>query len=192
MNLTGVILAGGHSLRMGRDKAWLEVEGRPLLARQAETLRAAGADEILISGRPEADYAGFGWRVVADEFAGAGPLAGIHAALRAARAPLLLVLAVDMPAMRPEVLAKLAQAAPPGGGAVPRIAGWVEPLAAFYPRLAGAMLEALLRSGSRAAHGFAEACVAAGFAVFVDLPAADAPAFANWNSPADLPGPPPA
>src|SRR5579862_376258 len=97
MNLSAVILAGGQSSRMGRDKARLEIGGWPLLARQIQLLRKVGVEEIFVSGRPDQDYAEFGCPVLSDRFAEAGPLAGIERALAEASLPWLLVVAVDMP-----------------------------------------------------------------------------------------------
>ena len=51
MNVGAVILAGGESRRMGRDKAWLEVNGRPLIGRGLGVVREAGIKEIFLSGR---------------------------------------------------------------------------------------------------------------------------------------------
>ena len=70
--------------------------------------RAAGAAEVFISGRADTDYSAFGCRVLKDQFPDAGPLAGIEAALAVATNPLLLVLAVDLPEMRPDFLCRLA------------------------------------------------------------------------------------
>ncbi|HEY5345385.1 MAG TPA: NTP transferase domain-containing protein, partial [Verrucomicrobiae bacterium] len=59
MNFSAVILAGGKSSRMGRDKAFLEIGGTTLLARQIGLARELGAAEIFISGRAETDYSKF-------------------------------------------------------------------------------------------------------------------------------------
>jgi molybdopterin-guanine dinucleotide biosynthesis protein A len=192
MNFSAVILAGGKSSRMGRDKARLEVDGEPLLARQIQLMRAIGAREIFISGRADGDYAEFGCPVVRDEWPGAGPLAGMAAALAAVAAPLLLVLAVDMPHMKGECLQWLLAGCTETTGAIPRVNGQSEPLAAFYPKTVCDLLpefSAANRAASSAALGvraFAERCVAAGRAGWVDVPPAFAGGFANWNSPADL------
>ena len=110
MNFSAVILAGGKSLRMGCDKAWLEIEGQTLLARQIALARETGAAEIFIAGRSDTDYSSFGCRVLPDKFFDAGPLAGIERALAAANETLLLVLAVDLPQMKAESLIRVAQA----------------------------------------------------------------------------------
>ena len=144
MNFSAVILAGGKSARMGRDKAWLEVGGQTLLARQTGLAREIGAAEIFISGRADMDYAAFSGRVLLDEFPDAGPLAGIERALDASKSPLLLVLAVDLPAMSAELLRRLAAACSETCGAIPSITGAMEPLAAFYPKIAAGLLVNLL------------------------------------------------
>lgn len=185
MNFDAVILAGGKSSRMGRDKAFLEINGQPLLLRQIEIVRAAGAGEILISGRVGRDYSRFGLRVVQDERPEAGPLAGIHAAMSVVRGSRLLVLAVDLPAMNTEFLRNLAAAAA-GGGVVPRIAGQVEPLAAIYPCSAREIAGARLRDKNHGVCDFAHICVMAGLAIYADFPAQIGALFKNVNSPPDL------
>jgi len=136
MNFSAVILAGGQSSRMGRDKAWIEVDGQLLLARQVKLLRDLGAGEVFISGRAGVDYAAFGGRVLMDRHPGAGPLAGIEAALEVSVLPQLLVLAVDMPHMSADVLRQLVGQCTETTGVIPRVAGAIEPLAAVYPKAA--------------------------------------------------------
>jgi molybdopterin-guanine dinucleotide biosynthesis protein A len=72
-----------------------------------------------------------------------------------------------------------------GIGAVPKISGLVEPLAAFYPRVAAGLAEQQLQTGQNSVTAFAEACVRNGLAKFHELPPAVALEFANWNSPQD-------
>ena len=82
-DFSAVLLAGGKSTRMGRDKAAVLVEGRELWARQLDTLRRTGAGELFISGFSDGPYAAAGLSIIADENVGFGPLGGIVAALRA-------------------------------------------------------------------------------------------------------------
>lgn len=83
IDAAAIVLAGGGSRRMGRDKAWLELDGRPLLARVIELL-ARRCAPIVISTRPGQrlpELAGVApWRVD-DPTPDAGPLVGLHAAL---------------------------------------------------------------------------------------------------------------
>ena len=187
MNFSAVILAGGKSSRMGCDKAFLEISGQTLLARQIQTARAAGATEIFISGHADADYSAFGCGVLKDNFPDGGPLAGIEVALVAATNPLLLVLAVDLPRMNAEFLRRLAADCLADRGIISKSENGIEPLAAFYPKSAQPLVETLLRAEDNAAAKFAIQCVRCGLARFVDLPTNDARHFTNWNSPADLP-----
>jgi molybdopterin-guanine dinucleotide biosynthesis protein A len=187
MNFSAVILAGGKSSRMGRDKAWLEVGGQTLIARQIKLACETGAAEIFISGRVETDYSPFGCRVLKDKFADAGPLAGIERALDAAKSPLLLVLAVDLPEMSVEFLLRLAAGCSEMCGTIPKLADGIEPLAAFYTKATQSLAIAGLERKSFAVKDFAERCVKSGLARFVEPSASEAKYFANWNSPADLP-----
>jgi molybdopterin-guanine dinucleotide biosynthesis protein A len=186
MNLNTVLLAGGKSSRMGCDKAWLEIGGQTLLERQIGLARAIGSKKIFISGRAGKDYSAFGCRVLRDKFADAGPLAGIERALAAASSPLLLVLAVDLPEMNARFLRGLLASCAENFGAIPRVNGNIEPLAAIYPRAARSLAEALLRAEEHEVACFAKQCVQAGLAGFVNLPASAAKHFTNWNSPADF------
>ena len=91
----GYILVGGKSARFGRDKALLEVEGRPLAVRLAETVGAA-AGSVTLVGPPE-KYGTLGLRVIPDSLADFGPLAGLLAALDDSQSDWNLVTACDMP-----------------------------------------------------------------------------------------------
>lgn len=96
----GVVLAGGLSRRMGRDKALLDLHGRPLLRRQVEVL-AALCGQVVVSG----DYAGFD--CVPDFGVRRGPLGGIHSVCARFPATGLLVIPVDMPQITSATLAAL-------------------------------------------------------------------------------------
>ena len=187
MNFSAVILAGGKSSRMGRDKAWLEIDGQTLLARQIQLAREAGAVEVFISGRKDADYSEFGCRVLRDELA-AGPLAGIDRALNAASSPMLLVLAVDMPNVTAAFLKKLAADCTQSSGVIPFIKGRIEPLVAFYPKASHTLSATLLSDGFNAATNFAERCVENHFASFFESSECDTRFFTNWNAPLDIEG----
>jgi molybdopterin-guanine dinucleotide biosynthesis protein A len=192
MNFSAIILAGGKSSRMGRDKAWLEVGGTTLLARQIELARMVGASEVFISGRVEADYSAFDGAVLTDYFQSAGPLSGIERGLNAMTTPLLLVLAVDMPRLEVGFLRRLVAASAAGCGVIPHRNKQIEPLVAIYPKAALPLAIDLLR---RAQMGnktpgptdFARLCVTDNLARLVSVAAVEATCFTNFNSPEDLP-----
>ena len=191
MNFSAIILAGGKSSRMGRDKAWLEVGGKTLLERQIELARVVGAKEVFVSGRVGMDYAACDCVVLTDHFQNAGPLAGIERGLSATTTPLLLVLAVDMPRLEVGFLRKLITASADGCGVIPQLNEHIEPLVAIYPKAALRQAADLL---SRAQIGnrtpgptdFARDCVREKLARLVPVAAAEAHYFTNLNAPEDL------
>lgn len=146
--LTGLVLAGGRSRRMGTDKALLELDGRPLLWRVAEQLGEVCPRVIVAAGsRPLPPLP---WERVADRVAGAGPLAGIIGGLGVTTTPLLAVAAVDMPAVSPAVFVDLAGRWDGRSPAVvPRSAGRLQPLHAVWATAALPDLIALFDAGER-------------------------------------------
>lgn len=107
--ITGVILAGGRGRRMGGvDKGLLELRGRPLAAWVAERL-APQVDELLVSANRNGErYAAIGYRVVGDRIPGfAGPLAGLHAALKVAAHQLVATVPCDSPFLPADLVLRL-------------------------------------------------------------------------------------
>ncbi|PIC01342.1 molybdenum cofactor guanylyltransferase [Caulobacter sp. X] len=100
-SIGAIILCGGGSRRMGRDKAVLDWGGRRAVDRVADLARAVGARALVTAG---ADL-GLPW--VPDDEVGAGPVGGVLAGARALGTARLLVLAVDAPTVTAEDLAPL-------------------------------------------------------------------------------------
>jgi molybdenum cofactor guanylyltransferase len=152
--IAGYVLAGGGSTRFGRDKALVEVGGRPMLERMVELLRRV-AKEVKIVAAPN-KYAKFGVTMVEDQWPGEGPLGGIVTALEdAARntAPpeWNLILSCDMPFLTPEWLAFLGERAVRSKAEVvfPHSASGPEPLCACWQTAAAAKLRTGFESGVR-------------------------------------------
>jgi len=185
MCVSAVILAGGASRRMGRDKAWMEIGGRSLLQIARDKARALGVAEIFISGRPGVDYSALGCPVLLDLEPDAGPLGGVERGLQACSAPLLLVLAVDLPCLTADFLGRLLAGCDYLTGAVPKPGGRLQPLAAIYPRRCHALALDALVNCRRSASAFAEACLRERAVRLVRVKSADEALFANWNSPDD-------
>ena len=184
---TAVLLAGGKSTRMGRDKAGVLLGGQPLWQRQLATLRAVRPQELFISGKPDGPYAGAGIEILPDNFPGLGPLAGLEAALRRASHPLLLVLAIDLSAMTAEFLSSLVNESVSGvQGCVPRDDGWFEPLAAIYPCASLPLAQECLHSDDRSMQRFVREAIGSGFVGARPLAADERALFRNVNTPADL------
>lgn len=185
--LSGLILAGGRSSRMGRDKAMLTLpDGRTLLERQADILRAAGAITLLASVRAEQKIVLSEVKILHDTVADAGPLAGIAAGLRAAPAGLVLVLAVDMPAMQAAHLRHLVELAAGEKGVVPMQAGQIEPLAAVYPSALAGSAERALQNGDYAVQDWVREQAACGSVILWETPADWTGVLRSWNTAADI------
>lgn len=145
--LSGIVLAGGASRRMGKNKAELVLNGKTLLQHQVDKLRALGIGDIMLSGAGCPALPGT--RVVPDEFPGKGPLAGLQACLKSARNPACLVLSVDTPLVPVSALARLC-GAHREGVTVLCCGGREEPLIAVYDRSAAVPIQAMLERGEYA------------------------------------------
>lgn len=141
--VSGVILAGGRSSRMGQDKARLPLFGRTLLEWQVRKMQALGIQEIIVSGAAAPE----GARQVEDIYPARGPLGGLHACLREARNSFCLVLGVDIPLVPPSALRHLLQT-PRRGVTVLSHKGLQEPLAGVYDRELADTIQALIENGS--------------------------------------------
>ena len=173
-------------MRMGRDKAGLDLAGQPLWRHQVERLLEAGVHEVLISGRPNGPWQGSPWKIVEDASPGRGPMAGLREVLRASSSEWVLCLAVDMPAMNAAFLRGLCQkSAASGCGTVPYgPLGW-EPLAAVYPRRVLALVETALRTGRFSLQEFVDNGIAAGLLRAHPVAPSEMPLFHNINRPED-------
>jgi molybdopterin-guanine dinucleotide biosynthesis protein A len=129
--LSGFVLAGGKSTRMGQDKAALNLHGRTLLEHALAALRTV-CGNVAILGKQEL-YGGIA-PVYEDIFPECGPLGGIHAALSSSQTKFNLVIAVDTPFLSPEFLMYLGERAITSGAVVttPQMNGYTQPLCAVY------------------------------------------------------------
>jgi molybdenum cofactor guanylyltransferase len=147
---TAVILAGGSSRRMGRDKGLLPVHGRPLIEHVARQLIPRFAEVLVSSAAPDA-YAFLGLPVVVDREHDQGPLMAIASVLEVARHDRLLVVPCDVPELPLDFLATLLDLADESVDAVVPInaEGVYEPLLAVYRRSFLAIANEALAAGER-------------------------------------------
>ncbi|SPE54199.1 putative molybdenum cofactor guanylyltransferase [Verrucomicrobia bacterium] len=189
MNIGAVILAGGRSKRMGRDKAWVEIAGEPLIAHSLRTVRDAGITEIYVSGRAGTDYSSLHCPVLLDRETCSGPLAGIDRGLEMAQAQLVFILAVDLPQMTTEFIRSLVGRCDSLTGVIPKVRGQLEPLAAIYTKRCHYLARECLLRGRLAARDFAEACLHEHAVRIFSVPEKYSPCFENWNTPSDVTNP---
>jgi molybdopterin-guanine dinucleotide biosynthesis protein A len=147
-----ILLAGGASRRMGRDKSLLDFGGQPLARRIIHRLIVEKEWEPLIVTRPSHPAAEWGWSVAFDQWPGAGPLAGLVTGLHASCHDWNLAVACDMPFVSRELAAALFHAGVNNGAdvVIPRFDGQLHPLFACYHRRSRAVGSRLIASGERA------------------------------------------
>lgn len=154
--LAAAILAGGRGTRLGgAAKPLLTVGGERIIDRQLAVL-APLVDEVVIVANDAALYGGLGHRVIADRRRGAGPLAGLEAALLAVEAEALLLVGGDMPMLSAAALALVLGRAPGADAVVPFASGRAEPLHARYHHRIAEKVSARLERGERALHRLLE------------------------------------
>jgi molybdopterin-guanine dinucleotide biosynthesis protein A len=186
-SFSAVLLVGGASKRMGRDKALLEIPGSNLLLwqRQWRVLEELQPEEIFWSG-PRRPAMPAKCRVVADVVERAGPLGGISACLGLLRSDLLVVLAVDLPAMNADFLRRLLARCSDKRGAVARHGDFFEPLAAVYPRRLNTLAAEHLAQGRCAMQDFIREAIKLDALDVTPLEQKDVPLFKNLNTPSDI------
>lgn len=180
----GVVLCGGASRRMGRDKALIEVGGFALAARAAEALRLAGASSVLMVGGDADALRSLGLAVRADDHPGAGPLAATITALEATGSEVVMVMSCDLlgpsaTAIDDTVRALLAH--PAALGAVPVVDGHRQWTHAAWRRDVLPELRCAFVGGERSLHR------AAGHLPLVDVLGVDPAALSDADEPGDLP-----
>lgn len=197
LNMTGILLAGGRSSRMGTDKALLSMNGETVIERVIRMM-APAASSIIVSANDDKKYAFLGKKVVHDRYPGQGPLSGLDAGLHAAATPWSVVAACDMPFVTEELFRFLARKAEEaaaalddGGGfqaIVPVSGGRIQPLLAAYHRSVLPSLELCLSSGRLRLTGWLDqlkVCYVSEEELIQELgPGADK-AFYNMNEPSD-------
>ena len=152
--ITGVIQAGGRSTRMGGEpKALMDVAGKRIVERVADTLAAVLDDVLIVTNTPER-YAFLHLPMVADRYPDGGALGGIFTGLAAARGDGAFTVACDMPFLHPEVVRLVLARAGEADVVIPRVDGQYETMHALYAKACLAPMEARLRAGHLKIVGF--------------------------------------
>ena len=145
-HVSGAVLAGGQSRRMGSDKAALLINGEPLLRRTVRALHSITAD-VAIIGPPERTVLVSDVPILPDRWPQQGPLGGIATALWALSGEAVLVVGCDMPFLNLALLRYLIALAPAYDAVVVKAEGVVHPLHAVYQRRCLPALETRLLAG---------------------------------------------
>ncbi len=171
---------------MGVDKAFIEIGGVPLWRRQLKILEALAPEQLFIAGPAHEEWEEANCIIVPDAEPGAGPLAGLVAALRASSAPLLLTIAIDLPNITSDYLRGLLDYCSADCGIVPSYGERFEPVAAVYPNRALALAENCLALRDLSVQRFAARCLHDGLVNVADITPEQRRLFLNMNTPGDL------
>jgi len=133
MNVSAGILVGGKSSRMGRDKAWVDLGGIPLIHHLLFTIHKAEFDEIFLVTNQRTKYESLDLTIYPDNFINCGALGGIESALTHSKNTWTLAVACDMPFIRPDVLHTLIKTSHDNIDVVLPVMGEMsQPLCALY------------------------------------------------------------
>jgi molybdenum cofactor guanylyltransferase len=181
MRVLAAVIAGGLSSRMGREKAFVELSGKPLIAHVIDRLTPQADGIIINANGPRWRFSVFGLTVVPDLLTDVGtPLAGLHAALRYGcdrRFDAVLTVPSDTPFLPPDLAARLSQSLP----SIAASDGHDHFLTGLWPAELYGMLDVELSRGLRRVQDFAM-LVAASRVTWQD----SADPFFNINTPEDL------
>lgn len=144
MKITGIILAGGKNLRMGKNKALLEVNGERIIAR-TKKLFLELFDEVLLVTNSLLDYLDLNLRMVADLHPGKGALGGIYTGLFHASHSHGFVAACDMPFLNKDLIRHLIDLSPGYDIVIPKTQDGWQPLHAIYSQKCLPFMEDLIR-----------------------------------------------
>jgi len=186
--MIAILLTGGGSQRMGRDKAFVDWAGKPLWRHQLETLQQLEVDRIVISARPSQRFENLpdGVTVSADsaDLGGALPaLATILGSMDAAE--MALIIPVDSPDLTAEFLQRGFPADSPNG-VVYQLEGRLQPLPVLLPTVSVETICEQVESGDLSLRGLCQKCVERGFLEICDLDPVDAGNYRNVNRPEDF------
>ena len=153
--VSAIILAGGQSKRLGKDKSLLLMDGRPLVAHAVDKLSALSDDLMVVTNSPERyEPLALPVRFVPDDRPEVGALMGIYSGLKAARYPLALAVACDMPFLNRSLLEYMLPLTDGHDLVIPRLGGFLEPLHAIYSKACLPAMARLLDQGRRQIVGF--------------------------------------
>jgi molybdopterin-guanine dinucleotide biosynthesis protein A len=131
--MTGLIMAGGKSRRLGQDKRFLVLNGRSCLQRVLDAYRGIFED-VLIVADTKKPFPDMGVRIVEDLIPGMATLGGLYTGLQYAQGEQVFAAAVDMPCLSPGTIHIVLQQADQGDIVIPELAGQLQPMHAVYSK----------------------------------------------------------
>lgn len=143
VNATGVLVAGGKSRRMGRDKRFLKIGGKSVFDRTLSLLMGTFVQTVVVLAEPINSLEVRGCRVVYDVIPNAGSLGGLYTGLMVASQPRIFAVACDMPFLDPEVIRFMASFDDTADVVVAKLEGQFQPMHAMYSKRCAEFLKAM-------------------------------------------------
>jgi molybdopterin-guanine dinucleotide biosynthesis protein A len=185
-SISGVILAGGKSSRMGTDKALLPVKGIPLIRRVVDTLCSTFSSVYLITDHHE-KYNFLGLPTIRDIHPDSGPLGGIHAALTTIDTDSVFVVGCDTPFVSKDLITYIVEYESAAAVRVAQEQRRIHPLCGVYTKACLPAVSARLASRQLTIMRFLEEVGYTAVPIAPDLPWYDSNLLLNINTPGDLP-----
>ena len=188
IEVTGVLLAGGNSRRMGEDKRYLIVGEQTLLERGLAVLRSLFQQVLVVIAQDSPPLA-VDARVVRDLLPDCGSLGGLYSGLTEATTPYIFVVACDMPFLDPAVIAQFTSRRATADIVMAKLAGRLHPMHALYGKRCLPVVEQMIRARQLKIQDMvSHASLRVHYVTEVDLLTIDPSgrSFHNVNTPADL------
>jgi len=150
MQITGIILSGGQSTRMGTDKALLHINGKTLLENAIQICKPVCNEILISSNNPKHEKSGY--QVISDEYKNSGPLSGIYSCLKISRNKWSFVISVDTPFVEVEFIRYLITQTDTFDAIVPVHQKGSEPLISLYHKSVLTVMQKHLTSGNFKMH----------------------------------------
>jgi len=144
--VTGIVLAGGKSSRMGHNKALIEFQGKRLIEATVDCLKTLFPEVLIIANDPPL-YSYLGVKVVPDLIPDSGSLGGIYTGLSTASHPTCFFVACDMPFLNADLITLLIREAEDWDVVIPRVRGELQPLHAIYAKSCLPLIKESIDSG---------------------------------------------
>jgi molybdopterin-guanine dinucleotide biosynthesis protein A len=188
IEVTGILLAGGKSRRMGEDKRHLVVGEQTLLERGLAVLRSTFQDVLVVIAQ-DSPPLGVDARVVRDLVPDCGSLGGLYSGLMQATTPWVFVVACDMPFLNQAVIAQFTSRRATADIVMAKLAAKLHPMHALYGKRCLPLLEQMIQAGQlKIQELVSHPSLRVQYVTEVDLLAIDPSgrSFQNVNTPADL------
>lgn len=144
-NITGIVLGGGESRRMGRDKRRLQWEGEPFLDRVSRVMATLFEEVLVVTAQEDYDCSHLPVRLVTDRIPKKGSLGGLYTGLLEAKNTLVFVVACDMPFLQRECISRFCLFSGTDDVLVVKLSSGLQPLHARYSKRCAPIIEQMIQ-----------------------------------------------